>query len=57
MFNWTVGLTSLGALIPALVGMYVGQVTRGHLQERAFRLVFLLGLLALGAYLLLRALA
>jgi uncharacterized membrane protein YfcA len=57
VFNWTVGLTSLGALIPALVGMYVGQVTRGHLQERTFRLVFLLGLLALGSYLLLRALA
>ncbi len=57
VFNWAVGLTSLGALVPALVGMYVGQVTRGHLQERSFRLAFLLGLLALGAYLLLRALA
>jgi uncharacterized protein len=57
VFNWAVGLTALGALVPALIGMYVGQVTRGHLQERTFRLAFLLGLLALGAYLLLRALA
>lgn len=57
VFNWAVGLTSLGALIPALVGMYMGQLTRGHLRERTFRLVFLCGLLALGAYLLLRALA
>jgi uncharacterized protein len=57
VFNWAVGFTSLGALIPALIGMYVGQVARGHLQERAFRWVFLFGLLSLGAYLILRALA
>jgi uncharacterized membrane protein YfcA len=57
VFNWAVGLTSLAALIPALVGMYVGQVARGCMPERIFRFAFLLGLLALGTYLLLRALA
>ena len=57
VFNWAIGLTSLAALTPALLGMYVGQAVRGRMPERVFRFAFLLGLLALGTYLLVRALA
>jgi uncharacterized membrane protein YfcA len=57
VFDLTVALASLGALLPALGGMYLGQIARGRLQEKTFRLAFYFGQLALGAYLLLRALA
>ena len=41
---------SAGALIPALLGYYLGQVWRKRLSEARFRLVFFVGLLCLGAY-------
>lgn len=50
------GLLSLGAVVPALLGMQFGQYLRRRLSEEAFRSIFLLGLLAMGIYLLLRAL-
>lgn len=45
---------SLLALAPALLGMWVGQIVRRRVAPEPFRRVFLLGLLALGLYLLLR---
>ncbi|HEX2887135.1 sulfite exporter TauE/SafE family protein [Vineibacter terrae] len=46
--------TSLLALVPALAGMLAGQYLRLRVQPETFRRWFLLGLLALGAYLTLR---
>jgi|SRR5450631_587726 len=48
---------SLLAVVPALAGMYFGQHIRGRLQPEVFRRWFLIGLLVLGAYMLLHALA
>ena len=46
---------SLMALAPALGGMILGQRIRARVHPETFRLVFLLGLLALGGHLVLRA--
>jgi hypothetical protein len=46
---------SLVALLPALAGMWLGQRLRAKLSVAAFRRVFFVGLSALGAYLVLRA--
>jgi uncharacterized membrane protein YfcA len=43
------------ALLAALIGMMFGQWLRDRISARAFRLCFLLGLLALGAHLMLRS--
>jgi uncharacterized membrane protein YfcA len=51
------GLLSAAAVLPALLGMALGQRLRRRLSERRFRQVFLLALLALGAWLALRSLA
>lgn len=48
---------SLVAVFPALAGMYLGQYIRGRLQPEVFRRWFLLGLLALGGYMVLHAFA
>lgn len=48
--------TSLLALAPALVGMWIGGRVRGQVSEAAFRRWFFLGLLALGTHLSLSAL-
>jgi uncharacterized protein len=50
-------LLSLGAVIPAILGMQLGQRLRQRLSEATFRRVFLSGLLAMGGYLLVRSLA
>jgi uncharacterized protein len=47
---------SLIALASALVGMGLGQLTRGRVKEETFRLCFFIGLLLLGAHLALRGL-
>ena len=47
---------SLVALAAALVGMGLGQLTRGRVKEETFRLCFFVGLLLLGAHLALRGL-
>ena len=49
-------LASLLAVPPALAGMGIGQRLRSHLRPEVFRHLFLVGLLLLGAYLMLRAL-
>lgn len=43
------------ALLPALAGMAVGTMIRNRISATAFKLCFFAGLLALGAYLVLRA--
>lgn len=50
------GVLSLAAVVPALIGMQLGQRLRRRLSEAAFRRVFLSGLLAMGGYLLLQSL-
>ena len=45
---------SLLALVPALIGMAVGQWVRSRVRPDVFRVCFLLGLLLLGAHLALR---
>jgi uncharacterized protein len=47
---------SAASLLPTVAGMVLGQFARRHIPEAAFTRIFLFGLLALGAYLALRAL-
>jgi uncharacterized membrane protein YfcA len=49
--------SSFLALIPALAGMYVGQRIRRRLPAATFMRWFFVGLVALGGYMLVRALA
>jgi hypothetical protein len=51
----TAGASTL-ALVPALLGMAMGNWVRGRVSERVFRRCFFFGLLALGAHLASRAL-
>jgi uncharacterized protein len=44
------------ALVFSLAGMYVGQIVRRRTDERVFRRAFFIGLLALGAYMCIKAL-
>jgi len=53
--NLSLGAASLGALAVAGVGMWLGQTLRLRLRPETFRLCFLVGLLALGVYLVARA--
>ncbi len=45
---------SLAALVPALVGMRIGQIARTRISPNVFRVYFFVGMLALGAHLALR---
>jgi len=56
ILNVELGLLSAAALLPALLGMALGQALRRRLPEPLFRRVFLAALLALGGYIILRAL-
>ena len=53
--NLSLGPASIGALAVACIGMWLGQILRLRLRPETFRLIFLLGLLALGLYLIARA--
>jgi uncharacterized membrane protein YfcA len=53
--NLSLGPASVGALAVACLGMWLGQVLRLRLHPATFRLCFLLGLLLLGGYLMVRA--
>jgi uncharacterized protein len=55
-FQLSVAGTSLMALLPASVGVFVGQWVRGRVRAETFRLCFFIGLLLLGAHLALRPL-
>ena len=50
LFPSDTGIVSAAALVPALIGMAVGQRVRRRLSEERFRRVFFVGILALGAY-------
>jgi uncharacterized protein len=50
-------LASLGAVIPALIGMLVGQATRDHIEPVAFRKWFFIAMLLVGLYMAVRDLA
>jgi len=56
LFSRELAILSVGAVIPALVGMTVGQVLRQRLSEQMFRNIFFAVLLVLGAYIILSAL-
>ena len=56
-FDLSVALNSLLALVPALAGQSLGQAIRSKLSAAAFKACFFAGLLALGSYLVWRALA
>lgn len=47
---------SLAALVPSLLGMWLGQLIRARVSERAFRVCFFVGLLLLGGHLAVRGL-
>ena len=49
------GLTSAAALIPALIGMLLGQSLRRRLPESTFRHLFFIALFLLGAYIIVSA--
>jgi uncharacterized membrane protein YfcA len=53
--NLSLGPASVGALAVACIGMWLGQTLRLRLRPETFRLIFLLGLLALGLYLIARS--
>ena len=50
------GMLSSGAVLPAIVGMILGQRIRTTLSEQRFRKVFFVALLVLGAYIIVSAL-
>jgi uncharacterized membrane protein YfcA len=43
------------ALVPSFIGVYVGRWTRGQVDEQSFQKIFLIAVLALGAYLVWRS--
>ncbi|MEO1250098.1 MAG: hypothetical protein AAFW76_09700 [Pseudomonadota bacterium] len=51
------GILSLAALVPALIGMAAGQRIRRQLSEARFRRVFFVGLLLLGLFIIVGAIA
>ena len=48
------GLLSTAGVIPALLGMYIGQKIRQHLSEQLFKQVFFVSVILLGAYISVR---
>jgi uncharacterized membrane protein YfcA len=57
LLNTELGTVSAFALVPAIAGMVVGQRVSRMLSETVFRQVFFVSLTALGAYIVIRALA
>ncbi|ATF04044.1 sulfite exporter tauE/safE-like protein (plasmid) [Phaeobacter gallaeciensis] len=51
----SIGLASTLALVPALIGMWLGRGVRARLSEAIFRKVFFAAILLLGAYILIHA--
>jgi uncharacterized protein len=50
-------ILSAAGVLPAVVGMTLGQLVRQRLSEATFRNVFFTGLLVFGAYIAVRSLA
>ncbi len=55
-FSPTVLAASTGAVVPALVGMFIGQRTRNRIEPAAFRKWFLVSMFFVGAYMIIRSL-
>ncbi|NKB52397.1 MAG: TSUP family transporter [Rhizobiaceae bacterium] len=55
LLSWQLALTSLAALVPAIIGMMIGQRLRMILSEQQFRRVFFVALLALGIYIVVQS--
>jgi uncharacterized protein len=51
-FQLSVASNSLVAVLPALLGMFIGQRIRGRLRPETFRRWFFIGLVGLGVYML-----
>jgi uncharacterized membrane protein YfcA len=56
LLSTDLGLQSVAAIPPALLGMVLGRWLRGRLSEAAFRKVFFAALLVLGFYIIARSL-
>ena len=56
-FRVAIATTSLLALIPAFVGMFIGQALRNRIAQEQFRKYFFITLLVLGGYTTYRALS
>ncbi|HVY07690.1 MAG TPA: sulfite exporter TauE/SafE family protein [Burkholderiales bacterium] len=50
-------VASLGAVVPALAGMFIGQKTRNRIAPASFRRWFFIAMLLVGCYMVARALA
>jgi len=50
------GVLSFAAVLPAIIGMVLGQRIRKNLSEQLFRKVFFIALLMLGVYIIASAL-
>ena len=56
LLSMELGAVSMGAIIPALIGMVLGKKVRQRLLETTFRKVFFISLLLLGGYIVLQSL-
>jgi uncharacterized protein len=54
-FHFAAAESSLVAVLPALLGMFIGQRVRNKLRPEVFRICLLVGLVVLGAYMIIRA--
>ncbi len=52
LLNVQLGMLSLLAVLPAILGMWIGQQIRSGLSEHRFRLVFYISILLLGLYII-----
>jgi uncharacterized membrane protein YfcA len=55
MLSFQAGILSTLAVIPAIVGMVIGQRVRQNLSEKKFRRIFFVSLLLLGVYIIFNA--
>jgi len=55
-FSSGILVASAGAVVPALVGMFIGQHTRNRIEPAAFRKWFLVSMLFVGGYMAVRSL-
>ena len=53
-FDVSLGMLSLFAIVPAMLGMYLGQRMRARISAQTFLILLYLGLVALGINLLIR---
>lgn len=55
LLNIELGMLSLLAVLPALLGMWVGQRIRKRLSEHGFRIAFYIAILLLGVYIIVQS--